>query len=224
MQRKRKRCGVSLIFALAMLLCISTVVLYANAREVLDRAEATRKEAEELFIEAEILHNKAEAAQKAAETVEPEQVIVVVEAEPEPVALAEQTVELPMPCAVELPATGAEPEQVSMGNYTITAYCPCEICCGYWATTRPLDENGEPIIYTASGALAKAGVTIAVDPTVIPHGTSVWFEGPNGMNEYIAQDTGGAVNGDHIDLYFDSHEEALAWGTQTREVFREVTP
>lgn len=220
MNKKRKRCGVSLIFALAMLLCISTVVLYANAREVLSQAETARNEAEELFIEAEILHNKAKAAQEAAETAEPEQVIVVVEAEPEPVALAEETVELPMTCAVEEP----EPEQVSMGNYTITAYCPCEICCGYWATSRPLDENGEPIIYTASGALARAGTTIAVDPRVIPHGTSVWFEGPDGMHEYIAQDTGGAVNGNHIDLYFDSHEEALSWGSQTREVFCEVTP
>ena len=225
MNKKRKRCGATLILVLAMLLCLSTVVLYANAKELMDLAESTYEEAEALFIAAEIKQNQAEAAQQAAEEAqkaakeaEPEQVIVVVEKEPEPVALSAETLEQPVTCVAEEP----EPEQISLGSYTITAYCPCEICCGYWATTRPLDENGKPMVYTASGALAQAGVTIAVDPAVIPHGTSVWFEGPNGMQAYIAQDTGGAVKGNHIDLYFDTHEEALAWGSQTREVFREV--
>lgn len=210
-----RRCAA--LAALSFLLCIMSAGLCAGARETLDRAEAAREEAEELFIEAEILHNKAKAAQREAEEYEPEKVIVVEEkivyAEP----LSEKTLEMPKTCLE--PAT----EQVSMGRYTITAYCPCEICCGYWAKTRPLDENGEPIVYTASGALARAGVTIAVDPYVIPHGTEVWFEGPTGMQKYIAQDTGSAVEGNHIDLYFDSHAEALAWGSQTREVFCEVS-
>lgn len=209
-----RRCTALVV--LAFLLCIMSAGLYAGARETLVKAEATRQEAEELFIEAEILHNKAKEAQEAAEKAEPKQVIVVEEKEVAAQQLSEKTVELPMTCLE--PAT----EQVSMGKYTITAYCPCEKCCGYWARTRPLDENGEPIVYTASGALARAGVTIAVDPYVIPHGTEVWFEGPTGMQKYIAQDTGSAVDGYHIDLYFDSHEEALAWGAQTREVFREV--
>ena len=214
-----RRCAV--ILALAFMLCIMSAGLYAGAKETMERAEDTRKEAEALFIEAEILHNKAKAAQEAAQAKEPEQVIVVVEKEIEAKTLSDAPVVPPLSCLETAPVE-QEPAQVSMGNYTITAYCPCEICCGYWARTRPLDENGKPIVYTASGALAKAGVTIAVDPSVIPHGTSVWFEGPGGMNEYIAQDTGSAVDGYHIDLYFDSHEEALAWGSQTREVFREV--
>ena len=218
----KRRCTIFL--TLGFLLFAMSVGLYLSAKETLNRAEATYKDAEELFIAAEILNNKAEAARKAAEEAEPEQVIVVVEDDAKAVPLTQKSVTPPLSCletATE-PESEPVPEQVSMGNYTITAYCPCEICCGYWARTRPLDENGKPIVYTASGALAKAGVTIAVDPSVIPHGTSVWFEGPGGMNEYIAQDTGSAVDGYHIDLYFDSHEEALAWGSQTREVFREV--
>ena len=39
-----------------------------------------------------------------------------------------------------------------------TAYCPCEICCGKWALNRP-----DGIVYTASGAIAEEGVTIAAD-------------------------------------------------------------
>lgn len=39
-----------------------------------------------------------------------------------------------------------------------TAYCPCEICCGKWALNRP-----DGIVYTASGAIAEEGVTIATD-------------------------------------------------------------
>lgn len=214
-----RRCAFML--ALAFMLCIMSAGLCAGAKETLRKAEAVRQEAEDLFLEAEILHNQAKAAQEAAEAVEPEQVIVVEEKVIYAEALADAPETPPLSCLEYAPAE-PEPEKVSMGNYTVTAYCPCEICCGYWARTRPLDENGKPIVYTASGALAQAGVTIAVDPSVIPHGTSVWFEGPNGMNEYIAQDTGSSVNGYHIDLYFDSHEAALAWGAQTREVFREV--
>ena len=221
----KRRCTIFL--TLGFLLFAMSVGLYLAAKETLSRAEATYKDAEELFIAAEILNNKAEAARKAAVESEPEQVIVVVEGETAAVPLTQKTVTPPPPLSCLETASEPEPEpvpeQVSMGNYTITAYCPCQICCGYWATTRPLDENGEPIVYTASGARAQAGVTIAVDPYVIPHGTSVWFEGPDGMREYIAQDTGSAVDGYHIDLYFDSHEEALAWGAQTREVFREVS-
>lgn len=92
-----------------------------------------------------------------------------------------------------------------------TAYCGCEHCCGEWALTRPTDEYGEPIIYTASGARATAGITIAVDPTFIPCGTEVIIDG----HTYIVQDCGGAIQGNRIDVYFDSHEAACQFGRQT---------
>lgn len=96
----------------------------------------------------------------------------------------------------------------------ITAYCSCVDCCGYWAETRPLDENGEPIVLTASGAHAKAHHTIAVDTTIIPFGSVVVING----NEYVAEDTGSAIVGNKIDMYFDCHEEALEWGCQEMTV------
>lgn len=112
-----------------------------------------------------------------------------------------------------------EPEPVevweSLGVYNLTAYCPCERCCGYWATIRPLDENGNPIVKTATGTRAEAGRTIAVDPSVIPYGSKVKI----GSTIYVAEDCGGAIKGNRIDVYHDDHQEALVFGRQDVEVF-----
>lgn len=91
----------------------------------------------------------------------------------------------------------------SIGSYTLTAYCSCSKCCG---------KND---CITASGAKATQGITIAVDPNVIPYGTEVIING----HTYIAQDCGGAIKGKRIDIYFDSHYEALQFGKQTAEVY-----
>lgn len=101
-------------------------------------------------------------------------------------------------------------EWESIGEFKLTAYCPCEKCCGIWAKNRP---NG--VVYTASGAKAEAGKTIAVDPDVIPYGTEVKI----GNHTYIAQDSGSAIKGNKIDVYFDSHEAALAHGVKYAEVY-----
>ena len=62
---------------------------------------------------------------------------------------------------------------ISLGEFMVTAYCSCEECCGYWATVRPLDENGEPIVYTANQSIAEQGVTVAADTSVLPFGTEI---------------------------------------------------
>lgn len=103
----------------------------------------------------------------------------------------------------------------SIGVFSLTAYCSCEECCGRWALNRPVDENGEPIVYTASGAVAEAGVTVAVDPDVIPLGTQIRIDG---LGTYTAQDTGNFA-GSVIDIYFDDHEAARAFGRQEAEVW-----
>ena len=87
--------------------------------------------------------------------------------------------------------------------FTVTAYCPCEKCCGAYA-------NG----YTATGAKATQGVTIAADPDVLPMGTEIELDG----HTYTVQDTGGASAGYRLDLYFDSHEDALRWGVREKIV------
>lgn len=101
-------------------------------------------------------------------------------------------------------------EPVSLGNFKLTAYCSCELCCGKWANNRP---NG--VVYGAIGEELKEGYSIAVDPTVIPYRTEVTING----HTYKAQDCGGAIKGNRIDIYFENHNDALAFGVQYAEVY-----
>ena len=94
-------------------------------------------------------------------------------------------------------------EPTSLGTFKLTAYCPCPKCCGQWA---------DGITYT--GTEATAGRTIAVDPNVIPLGSTVHING----QAYTAEDIGGAIKGNRIDVYFPTHTEALQFGVQYAEV------
>ena len=94
------------------------------------------------------------------------------------------------------------PKDARNRKYVITAYCPCQKCCG--------KTDG----ITASGEKAVQGVTIATDKSM-PFGTKVYIDG---VGERIVQDRGGAIKGNRIDLYFDSHNEALNFGRQTKYV------
>ena len=104
---------------------------------------------------------------------------------------------------------------VSLGKFKVTAYCSCKKCCGKWAENRPVDENGKEIVYGSTGEILTAGVSIAVDPAVIPYGSVVEFNN----HTYTAHDTGSAIKGNRIDVYFDDHQEALEFGVQYAEVF-----
>ncbi|MBQ5696118.1 MAG: 3D domain-containing protein [Clostridium sp.] len=53
--------------------------------------------------------------------------------------------------------------------------------------------------------------TIAVDPSVIPLGSKVYIPG---YGEAIASDTGSAIKGNKIDLFFNSKDECAKWGRQ----------
>lgn len=99
-----------------------------------------------------------------------------------------------------------EPQEPEWIEVEATAYCPCEKCCGKWALNRP-----DGIVYTASGAVAQEGVTIAADWSVFPVGTVLFIEG---YGTRTVQDKGAAVKGNAIDVYFESHEEALVFGRQ----------
>ena len=64
---------------------------------------------------------------------------------------------------------------------------------------------------TASGTRVKEGRTIAVYTKQIKFGTEVNIEG---LGSYIAEDTGAAIKENCIDVYFDSHKEALEFGVK----------
>lgn len=114
--------------------------------------------------------------------------------------------------------TEPQTELISLGIFTVTAYCSCEKCCGEWANKRPLDENGNPIVYGSSGEQLIADYSIAVDLDLIPYGETIYI---NDM-PYVAHDKGSAIQGKKIDIYMSSHEKALEWGRQTMEVFKEI--
>jgi 3D (Asp-Asp-Asp) domain-containing protein len=65
--------------------------------------------------------------------------------------------------------------------------------------------------HTSTGLPVGAGV-VAVDPSVIPLGTRMTIPG---YGEGVAADTGSAVTGNTIDLWFPTLADALAWGRRT---------
>lgn len=92
---------------------------------------------------------------------------------------------------------------VPLGTFKTTAYCPCRQCSEGWGRM------------TSSGALATANFTVAVDKRVIPIGSHLLING----QEYVAQDIGGGVKGNHIDIYFNTHGETTRHGVQNAEVY-----
>lgn len=98
--------------------------------------------------------------------------------------------------------------------FTVTAYCSCKICCGNYSPEVTGRESR-----TATGTIPQQGRTISVDPTVIPYGSSVHVDG---MGDYIAEDCGGGVKQNHIEIYFESHEAALVFGI--RRLYVNINP
>lgn len=97
-----------------------------------------------------------------------------------------------------------------VGDFVLTAYCPCPICCGIYSNM----ENPT----TASGTRATAGRTIAADISMFPFGTKLVING----QVYTVEDTGGAIKGNRIDVFFNSHADAINFGRQTAKVYRVV--
>ena len=101
----------------------------------------------------------------------------------------------------------------TLTNVTVTHYCPCQKCCG-----KP---EGHPAYgITASGRQLVPGVSVGVDPTVIPLGSTVILDFGDGDLQYcVADDTGSGVKGNHIDLAMANHREALEMGVRTATVY-----
>lgn len=104
-----------------------------------------------------------------------------------------------------MPTTPPVPEPVV---FRVTAYCACEKCCGEWAKNRP---NG--VVYGAAGIELVAGVSAA---SPLPLGTVVEVED---LGECVVQDRPAKwviekYGENQLDIYFDNHEEACAFGLQ----------
>ena len=100
-------------------------------------------------------------------------------------------------------AEAAKEEQSQTLTVEATAYtADCEGCSGITATGIDLRNN-------------RNAKVIAVDPNVIPLGSTVHVEG---YGTAIAGDTGGAIKGNRIDVHMPTTEEALEWGRRTVNV------
>ena len=106
-----------------------------------------------------------------------------------------------------------------------TAYCKCKECCGWKRkfglffcpavyAGGPNEGDRKQVGITADGSKAKNG-TIAADTRRYPFGTIMHVPG-YGWGE--VQDTGSAIKGNRIDLFFSSHKKALEWGRRTLKV------
>ena len=92
-----------------------------------------------------------------------------------------------------------------LGRFFITHYCPCAKCCG---------PGGGKV--TASGTTPVAGRTVGVNPALIPYGTELMIGDTAG---YVAEDTGGGAGWYHLDIFCNSHSEALHSGVGYRDVW-----
>ncbi len=93
-------------------------------------------------------------------------------------------------------------KETYLGAFTVTGYCNCSLCSG--------GHN-----MTFSGTVPKSNHTLSADLTVLPLGSKVWIDGVI----YTVEDKGSGVNGQTVDIFYDTHEEALEHGTITADVY-----
>jgi 3D (Asp-Asp-Asp) domain-containing protein len=97
-------------------------------------------------------------------------------------------------------ASSSSGSGVYLGNFKLTAYCNCASCCG---------TAGNP---TASGTMPSAGRTVAMGG--IDFGTQLMING----SVYTVEDRGTPYG--HVDIFFNSHSEALSFGLQYADVYQ----
>ena len=109
-------------------------------------------------------------------------------------------------CAIYRHSELPEESPYYLGEFQVTGYCTCTICCG---------EKEERL--TKSETVPRASHTVAADPSVIPLGTRIVIDDV----VYTVEDTGKAVEGMRLDIFFDSHEEAVRYGRKEKYVYLE---
>jgi len=87
-----------------------------------------------------------------------------------------------------------------------TGYCPCEKCCY---------PHADGITFTGAEA-GKGCIAIDPDARILRMGQKLYIDG---YGYGIANDVGGAIKGWEVDLCFDTHQEALAWGVRKVKVY-----
>ena len=108
-------------------------------------------------------------------------------------------------------AVGADseqtPEQWRVVHMRVTAYCPCSKCCGEYADGITADNH----------RIQDGDRFVAADKTYA-FGTEIVIPGYNDSEPVHVKDRGGAIQGQRLDVFFNTHQEALEWGVQYLDV------
>lgn len=163
-----------------------------TAEQALAKAEAEAKAKAEAAAKAEAEKNKAETAATTSQTAYNDLLTAPVSA---------KTVSY---SSSLLATDDIKKNATSLGNYKLTFYCPCATC------------NGVAGAQTASGTTPTEGRTIAVDSSVIPLGSRVYIDG---YGVFIAEDTGGAIKNNKIDVFVSSHSRAYDLGVKYADIY-----
>jgi len=100
------------------------------------------------------------------------------------------------------PTAPAAPQYATV-EMLVTAYCPCKICCG--PNAHGITASGRPVSF-------NDGHFIAADTNLLPFGSKLIIPGYDNGEAVPVIDRGGAIVGNHIDVFFPQHQEAVDWG------------
>lgn len=120
----------------------------------------------------------------------------------------------------EILDVGTKPNTVVAPDGNVYTYSKV-ITCTATAYDASYESNGPWGPITATGKSLKSGM-VAVDPRVIPLGTKLYIEAPDGSWVYgysVAEDTGGAIKGNKVDLFFPSSYSVRQFGRRTANVY-----
>jgi len=99
------------------------------------------------------------------------------------------------------------PAQWQTVQMRVTAYCPCSKCCGSYS-------DG----ITASGHKISQGDRFVAADKIYPFGTEMIIPGYKNGEVVEVLDRGGVIRGNRLDVFFNSHQEALEWGVRYLDV------
>lgn len=194
------------------LLCglLSTVAAFAASSDTKDEMDSVKAQLDSY---SQVMDNAHQMAEYARVLGESEDSVIIQTAKQywhsandEYIALYPSYVALNKQYNEELAAEKEAEEankMIPLGTFRVSRYCPCSICNGGYTGT-------------AIGTSVTPGRTIAVDPNVIPLGSTVYIEG---IGYRVAEDVGGAITSNRIDLAVSSHSEAYAQGISYNNVY-----
>lgn len=170
---------------------IASLMAQAAAAQEQEEAEETAEELPEFDPETDTMDSESSSSSS--------DVIVEEEAPEEDAGISEDTSENAGSSDVSSDSSNSG-QGTYLGNFTLTAYCNCAQCCGTAGNA------------TASGAMPTSGHTVAM--AGVPFGTQLLING----TVYMVEDLGTPYG--HVDIYFDSHAEALSFGLQYADVYQ----